>query len=136
MFKPDARFLIIDDSKVTRDLIRTALAQLNYKNFDEAANGRAGWDKIIRSCEETRPYALVFSDINMPEIDGLRLLEMVRGDSRTLNIPMLITTTEGGKQTVIKAVMAGVSGYMVKPFGIEDVKNKVKEVYGLLELAP
>jgi two-component system chemotaxis response regulator CheY len=135
MFQPDARFLIIDDSQATRELIRTGLVQMNYSKIDEASNGRMGWDKIQRSVEDKRPYALVLCDINMPEMDGLRLLETVRSDARTQAIPLLIITTEGGKPTVIKAVMAGVSGYMVKPFGLDDVKAKVKEVFGRLNLA-
>lgn len=129
MFAPDSRFLVIDDSQGTRDLVRTALNQLKLKTLDEAANGRSGWDKIQKSVNENRPYALVFCDINMPEMDGLALLSSIRMDVRTRSIPVLIITTEGDKPTVIKAVMSGVSGYMVKPFGVEDVKRKVGEVF-------
>ncbi|MCB0351812.1 MAG: response regulator [Bdellovibrionales bacterium] len=74
-------------------------------------------------------YELILTDINMPEMDGLKLLELVRAEPKTSNIPVLIVTTDGGKPTVIKAVMSGVSGYMVKPFGVEDVKNKILEIY-------
>ena len=132
MFSANSRFLVVDDSKVSRDLVRVGLQSLSLRNLDEAVNGKDGWDKILKSVESQNPYALIFCDINMPEIDGLKLLEMIRNNPKTATQPVLIITTEGEKQMVIKAVMSGVSGYMVKPFGIEDVKNKVQELYGRL----
>ena len=68
----------------------------------------------------------------MPEIDGLKLLEMVRGNPSTSQMPIVVVTTESEKQIVLKAVMSGVSGYMVKPFGVENVKTKMQEVYARL----
>lgn len=134
MFQPDARFLVVDDSKVVRDMIRTSLSQLGYKNLDEATNGKIGLQKITASISEKQPYTLVFCDINMPEMDGLQLLEKIRSEPLMAHLPVLMITTEGEKPTVIKAVMAGVSGYMVKPFGVEDVKKKLREVYGRLSV--
>jgi two-component system chemotaxis response regulator CheY len=129
MFKSDARFLIIDDSESSRDLVRTALKQLKLRHIDEAENGNVGWNKILRSLEEQKPYSVVFCDINMPEMDGLKLLETARSDKRTETLPFLMITTEGAKQSVIRAVMSGVSGYLVKPFGIEEIKKKMQEIY-------
>lgn len=129
MFAANARFLVVDDSKVVRELIRTTMGQIGYKQVDEAVNGKLGLEKIRAAQKEGRPYALVFCDINMPEMDGLTLLENLRGDPETKNLPVLMVTTEGEKQTVIRAVMAGVSGYMVKPFGVDDVKKKILEVF-------
>ena len=129
MFNPSSRFLIVDDSSVTRNIVRMALQQMKMKTIDEASNGVAGLEKILSASEQGTPYDLVITDINMPEMDGLKLLELVRAEPKTSNIPVLIVTTDGGKPTVIKAVMSGVSGYMVKPFGVEDVKNKILEIY-------
>lgn len=129
MFKADSRFLIIDDSKTSRDLVRLGLKQLGYIHVDEASNGKLGLDRICASAKLKQPYVLVFCDINMPELDGLKLLEIVRIDPLTAATPIIIITTEGAKPTVVRAVMSGVSGYMVKPFGVEDVKNKIAEVY-------
>ena len=129
MFNPISRFLIVDDSSVTRNIVRMALQQMKMKTIDEASNGVAGLEKILSASEQGTPYDLVITDINMPEMDGLKLLELVRAEPKTSNIPVLIVTTDGGKPTVIKAVMSGVSGYMVKPFGVEDVKNKILEIY-------
>jgi two-component system, chemotaxis family, chemotaxis protein CheY len=129
MFRSDARFLVIDDSKTSRDLVRVALKQLKYMNVDEAEDGLIGLAKIQDASSAKKPYSLVFCDINMPEIDGLKLLETIRLDPENAAIPVIIITTEGDKPTVIRAVMSGVSGYMVKPFGVDDVKKKLEEVY-------
>lgn len=128
MFKSDSRFLIIDDSKIIRELIREALVQLNFRHIEEADNGKRGWEKIERLIEGRMSYTLVFCDINMPKMDGLELLEKVRADQRTSHIPVLMTTTENNKQIVIKAISSGVCGYMVKPFGVHDVKKKLQEI--------
>jgi two-component system chemotaxis response regulator CheY len=134
MFKADSRFLVVDDSQSSRDLIRTALTQLNLKTLDEAPNGRIGFEKIKKSVEDKRPYSLVFCDYNMPEIDGLKLLDMLMAEVNLQNIPVVMITTEGAKPIVIKAVMSGVSGYMVKPFGVDDVKRKVQEIFRRMQL--
>ncbi len=129
MFHDEARFLIADDSNLTRDLVRTALTQLGLLNVDSAADGAVALEKIKVAADEGKPYDLVFTDINMPKIDGLLLLETVRSNLKTRNTPVIIVTTESAKQSVVRAVMQGVSGYMVKPFGVEDVKKKVKEIH-------
>lgn len=132
MFQPDARFLIIDDSKVARDIIRVALHQLQYENVDEVKNGKEGLEKIMASVESRSPYALVVCDIEMPELGGLQLLEEVRKDERTSQLPFVMITTEAGRDAVMKAVMSGISGYLVKPVGVDDVKKKVADVYKLI----
>ncbi len=129
MYKPDSRFLIADDSNMVRDLIRTALSQLGLKKVDSAADGILALEKIKIAIDENKPYSLVFTDINMPKMDGLVMLETLRANMKTRNVPVLIITTESAKQSVVRAVMAGVWGYMVKPFGVEDVKKKIKEIH-------
>lgn len=76
-----------------------------------------------------RPYAMIFCDIHMPHVDGLRLLEMLRSEQKTKNTPVIMVTTESSKEAVVRAAMSGISGYIVKPFEVEDVKKKVREVY-------
>ncbi len=129
MFSKDARFLVADDSNMVRDLVRTALAQLGFNRIETAQDGSVALDQIRKSFRENDPFQLVFTDINMPRMDGLRMLEIIRGEANLKDLPVIIVTTESSKQSVVRAVMQGVSGYMVKPFGIEDVKKKVKEIY-------
>jgi two-component system, chemotaxis family, chemotaxis protein CheY len=133
VFKPGSKFLIVDDSNIVRNLLRTALSQLDHKNVDVAPDGRQGLKFIDQSVLTGEPYDLVFCDLNMPHVDGFKFLEVVRSTPQTRDLPVIIVTTENAKALVIKAVMHGVAGFMVKPFGVEDVKNKIQEVYKRIE---
>jgi two-component system chemotaxis response regulator CheY len=133
MFKADARFLVVDDTPAAREYTRTSLNRLGYTHIDEASDGRVCLEKIQRAYIENKPYGLVFLDINMPELDGLKCLEMIRAEPRAGRLPVVIVTTESAKATVLRAVMQGVSGYIVKPFTFDDIKKKVAEIYQRVE---
>ena len=124
----DCRFLIVDDTEGSRAAVRMALEQMGARQIDEAANGVRGLDKIKQAVTAEKPYTMVFCDLHMPEMDGLTLLETCRGDKQLDKTPFVMVTTESAKPTVIRAVMSGISGYIVKPFGVEEVMNKVKEL--------
>lgn len=129
MFDSNSKFLIVDDSDVTRSTIRAALDQLSLKKVDEAADGEIALGKLKEAAEEDAPFDLVFCDINMPNMDGFELLEICRGTDELRAVPFLMVTTESQKQAVIRAVMQGVSGYIVKPFGIDELKSKIRETF-------
>jgi len=129
MFKADARFLVVDDAANARDQARIALNRIGFMIVDEAANGASAVDKVKRAIVEKKPYALVFLDINMPEMDGLQCLEQMRSVPQANNLPVVVITTESAKPTVVRAVMQGVSGYIVKPFTVDDIKKKVAEIF-------
>ncbi len=129
MFSGDARFLVVDDTVAARDGIRKTLNKLGFVNVDEAEDGRDAIEKIKNAASDSRPYAVVFLDLNMPEMDGLKTLEVIRRDPNIQGTPVVVVTTESAKPTVISAVMKGVSGYIVKPFSPDDIKKKVIEIF-------
>lgn len=128
MFDASSKFLIVDDSDVTRKTVKTALHQMGLENTEEAADGAVALEKL-EAAKKTMQFSLVFCDINMPKMDGFELLEKCRTDSELSKVPFLIITSESQKEAVIRAVMQGVSGYIVKPFGVEDIKSKIKETF-------
>ena len=128
MFDSSSKFLIVDDSDVTRKTVKTALSQLGLDNTEEAGDGEAAYEKLEKAATTTQ-FSLVFCDINMPKMDGFELLEKCRADSELSTVPFLIVTSETQKDAVIRAVMQGVSGYIVKPFGVEDLKKKIIETF-------
>ena len=129
MFSGDTRILVVDDSLTIRDGVRAMLNKIGFSLVDEAADGRVAIEKLNRAGEDSKPYSIVFLDLNMPEIDGLKTLETIRQTPPIQNTPVVIITTESAKPTVVRAVMQGVSGYIVKPFSHDDIKKKVIEIF-------
>ena len=92
--------------------------------MDEATDGNQAWDKIISSNPR---YSLVFLDWQMPNCDGLELLKRIRGHVDFKNLPVIMATAERKKEEVAKAVSAGATGYMVKPYEKETIEKMLKQ---------
>jgi len=74
-------------------------------------------------------FAFVVSDWNMPNLDGLGLVQKVRSDPELKTLPFLMVTAEAEKEKVIEAIKAGVSNYVVKPFTAEILKEKIEKIF-------
>jgi two-component system chemotaxis response regulator CheY len=114
--------LIVDDSAAIRKILQRVLRQsdLPVGAIVEAGDGVEAMDALNQ-----HQIGLILSDINMPNMDGLQLLNQVRGNDRFKNIPMLMITTEGSQNKVLEAVNLGASGYVRKPFTAEQIKEKL-----------
>ena len=119
------RALIIDDSGVMRKVIERALRQagLELTEVLEAGNGEAALE-VLRN-DAANSLSLIMSDINMPVMDGLRFLELRRDEKLAQGVPVVMITTEGGEEAVLRAISAGAQGYICKPFTAEQVKVRV-----------
>lgn len=132
MFPKDTRFLIVDDSAPIRQMMRGALEQIHFNMIDEAENGEQGLELLQKSVDEDSPYGLVLCDINMPKMNGLDLIEKCHVDDKLQKIPFIVITTESSREIVLKAVLKGVKGYLVKPFTINEVQEKIVKAYEIL----
>lgn len=114
--------LIVDDSAAIRKILARVLQQIEIVRgtIFEAGDG-------IQALEVLREHsiALVLSDINMPNMDGLEFLKKVRANDAWNNVPVLMITTEGSQEKVMEAVQAGASGYVRKPFTADQIKEKL-----------
>ena len=119
--------LIVDDQLSMRALIRTSLQQLGFREFREAADGEAGLREMI-----AKPAHLVISDFNMPKLDGLGLLRGVRSYPPTAKTAFIMLTGRADKELVQRAVQFGVNNYLVKPFTVAQLKEKLEGVFGPL----
>ena len=129
MFHNHTRILIVDDMPSLRDLLRAYLRRIGFRNISEADNGRIAYQAMLSAKTAGAPFELVISDWNMPELDGLELLKLVRSSPEWKLLPFIILTTESEKGKVIEAVVAGASNYMVKPVEEEMLKDKLKKVW-------
>lgn len=119
--------LVVDDYKTMIRIIRGLLEQLGFKNIDEATDGPTALS-LIRS----KSYGLVLSDWNMSPMTGLELLKAVRADPATASTPFLMVTAEAKTENVIAARQAGVNNYIIKPFTLAVLRQKLSAVLGEL----
>lgn len=115
--------LVIDDASMIRDLIKKFVRDYfpGAKLFD-AHNGQSGKSVLLH-----QEIDLVLCDWEMPEMNGLELLEWIRGEERYKNLPFVMVTSRGDKEYVMEAIQAGVSDYLVKPFNRQQFSEKVEK---------
>lgn len=129
MAAKDLSFLVVDDFSTMRRIVRNLLKELGFNKVEEAEDGVNALEKI-----RSGHIDFVVADWNMPNMDGLELLKIIRGDEALKHIPVLMVTAEAKKENIIAAAQAGASGYVVKPFTaaiLEEKLNKVFEKMGL-----
>ena len=117
------KILIVDDSSTMRRIIGNVVQQLGVakEDFDEAEDGVVAWKLLGENS-----YDVVLTDWNMPNMNGLQLVQKIRGEGSThRGVPIIMITTEGGKGEVITALKAGVNNYIVKPFNADVLKEKL-----------
>ena len=119
--------LIVDDQMSMRGLIRASLQQIGIQEIREASDGEAGLREMI-----SRPAHLIISDFNMPKLDGLGLLRAVRAHEPTRGSAFIMLTGRADRELVQRAVQFGVNNYLVKPFTVAQLKEKLEAVFGPL----
>lgn len=103
-------FLVIEDSPTMRQLIRFALNRIPGAEVIEASDGVDGLKKL-----SSFEVDLILTDINMPIMDGLKLVNLVRSNDSYKNIPIVIITTEGAREDKERAMALGADAYITKP---------------------
>ena len=124
MADPKMKFLVVDDFSTMRRIVRNLLKELGYTNVDEAEDGVAALQKLSAS-----PFDFVVTDWNMPNMDGLTVLQTIRSTAELKHLPVLMVTAEAKKENIIAAAQAGASGYVVKPFTAGTLAEKLEKVF-------
>ncbi len=116
----DMKILIVDDSEAMRRILTNTLGKLGYENTTVAENGQEALT-LLKGGE----YEFVFTDWNMPVMDGLTLVKNIRSTDAIAQLPIIMVTTEAAKDDILEAIKAGVSNYVVKPFTVDTIKEKL-----------
>lgn len=124
MANPNTKFLVVDDFSTMRRIVRNLLKDLGYTNVDEAEDGVMGLSKL-----KSGNYEFVISDWNMPNMDGLTMLQNIRADAQLSSLPVLMVTAEAKKENIIAAAQAGANGYVVKPFTAATLDEKLSKIF-------
>ncbi|MDP3539371.1 MAG: chemotaxis response regulator CheY [Azonexus sp.] len=121
---PKMRFLVVDDFSTMRRIVRNLLKELGFTNVDEAEDGAIALQKL-----QAGNFEFVVTDWNMPNMDGLTLLQSIRAAPNLKHLPVLMITAEAKKENIIAAAQAGASGYIVKPFTAGTLSEKLNKIF-------
>ena len=124
MSDPKMKFLVVDDFSTMRRIVRNLLKELGFTNVDEAEDGAVALQKLNNAS-----FDFVVTDWNMPNMDGLTLLQTIRQTPHLRHLPVLMVTAEAKKENIIAAAQAGASGYIVKPFTAATMAEKLEKVF-------
>ncbi|AKT36205.1 response regulator [Chondromyces crocatus] len=117
--------LIVDDSKVMREMIVACLRTEPSLSFTQAGSGLEAIEKM-----SLKRFDLVVLDLNMPDIGGLEVVEFIRGQDRLRALPILIVTTRGDDLSRSRVLSAGASRFLTKPFTPQAIVAEVRSLLG------
>ena len=123
---PPINVLVVEDSPTMRQLIIFALKRLREAEIVEASDGVDGYKKLSQ-----KKFDIVITDINMPVMDGLKLVSLIRKDQVHKDVPIVIITTEGAMEDKQRALALGANAYITKPIQASRVLDTVKELLSI-----
>ena len=106
------RILIVEDSAMVRITVKRTLLSVDF-GVEEAKDGQEGLDKAIQS---DPPFDLILTDLNMPNMDGLTMIQKLRETQSYADTPIVMLTTESGEEKKSIGHNSGISAWLVKPF--------------------
>ncbi|HEX2593838.1 MAG TPA: response regulator [Rhizomicrobium sp.] len=119
--------IVVDDQMTMRALVRTGLNQIGISQVREFASAEEANQNLT-----VQPAHVIISDFNMPGMDGLEFLRAVRAKAENKNTAFLLLTGRADKDLVARAIQFGANNYLVKPFTVATLKQKIEQVVGAL----
>jgi two-component system, chemotaxis family, chemotaxis protein CheY len=119
------RLLIVDDSKVMRDMVAACLRPIGEISFEFAGSGLEAIERLALA-----GYDLVVLDLNMPDVGGIEVIEFIRSQDKLRALPILVVTTRGDDQSRSRVLEAGASGFLAKPFAPDQILSEVRGLLG------
>ena len=126
--KKDLKILVVEDNEKIRKLLCNLLTNIGFSSIAEAENGKLAWDKM-----HAYTYDLVLTDWQMPVMDGIELLKLIRRDANLKDLPVMMITASDKQDHIIEAAKFQVNGYIVKPFSVKTIVEKIDKVFELTE---
>ncbi|MDR6125380.1 two-component system chemotaxis response regulator CheY [Sphingomonas sp. SORGH_AS802] len=121
------KVMVVDDQASMRAMIRRSLQDLGFRDIRDKGSAAEALDAV-----RSDRVHLIVSDYNMPDMDGLQLLEAVRQDPVIGKTVFIMLTGSSDREIVSKAAALGVNNYLVKPFAPAVLKEKIERVFGAL----
>jgi len=122
------KFLIVDDHSLIRRIVISELKNLGAVGADEAADGIEAIQKIRSASQAGTPYQIIFLDWTMPNMNGPEVLAACRADESMDDTAIIMLSSESEEEHVVKALEAGATAYITKPFKPENLVQKLEDV--------
>jgi len=122
--KSSIKVLIVDDFAVSRKVLVITLEQLGFDNIEEVSDGNSALVRL-----KSGLFDLVITDMEMPKMSGLELLQQIRYDPNLKQIPVLMVTENGMQENIVAAFKAGLNAYVVKPVEVKSFAEKMKNIF-------
>jgi len=119
----DLKILIVDNSPTMRRILANTVVKAGYSDIKEAEDAKDALAKLLAG-----DFDLLMTDWNIPLMSGLKLTEAVRAEEKLKKIPILMVTTRNMKEDIVNAIKSGVNGYIIKPFDVKTLNEKILEV--------
>ncbi|MGD0590172.1 MAG: response regulator [Bacteroidota bacterium] len=124
------KILIVDDSITIRRIITNALKTVGFTDTIEASNGKEALEKL-----PSGKVDFIITDWNMPEMNGLDFIKIVRSNPLYSSMPILMITTRGTEHDVVEALQAKVNSYIMKPFTPQELKEKIEGILKTVQVS-
>jgi len=124
----DKKILIVEDVDLARYIIMNRLKKLGYKNITDYDNSAEAWEEIAEKQIAEDQYDVVLTDLNMPDLDGMDLLEQIKNDPMIINLPVIIISADADPFVIDEAMSLGADAYFTKPVEFDELDLKLKEV--------
>lgn len=118
------KVLVADDSSVMLHVLKRILHKIGIKDVWTAANGEQAWELL----ESGEKFDLVFADLKMPKLSGIKLLDRVRGAPGLHALPVVIISSEADTSNILEAGRHDATAYVVKPFSVEKIFCVVRKI--------
>jgi len=120
------KILLIEDDEIERMKFSRVASKMGNHTIIEAENGERALDTL----DQIESPNLIVLDLNMPKINGIEFLRILKNNSSLNYIPIIVMSTSNNRNDIKKCYEIGVSGYMIKPLHYEDYKNKISNLIG------
>ena len=120
----DMKILVVDDFAAARKIVINSLAQLGFKNADEADDG---FSALVRL--KSALFDLVVIDWKMSKMSGMELLKQIRADPNLKHIPVLMVSDDDLQENIVAATKAGLNAYIIRPFEVKTFAEKLEKIF-------
>jgi two-component system chemotaxis response regulator CheY len=119
------RLLIVDDSRLMRDMVAACLRPLGAVTFEYAGTGLEAIERLALA-----GFDLVVLDLNMPDVGGVEVIEFIRSQDHLRLLPILVVTTRGDDASRSRVLDAGASAFLAKPFAPPQILEEARRLLG------